>query len=406
MTADYTVVAHMKVRLCQPEEEALSDGELQVNTDSSQFKRVKNVLERAVSDPTLGKDELNPTLVRGLDAIPARGNLHWFRVECARVVVDDVPNNRDDRTPVIRRPLKIHTHAYYLRSRSLRWAGATVTYLPCLHLEGSWEALCLPVGLKSKLMSYVRVRSILGANVGCSGLVLLYGPPGTGKTSLAHALAHESAVRGGGKVALVHVHTELLLSKYFAESSRNLAEMFDQVLRLARDISLVFVVIDELESIALTRSNHASGSEPGDAVRVVNSLLQCMDRITACGNIIVIGTTNLRDRLDEALVDRCDLLVKLDEPQGVARAALVVSAVDELVRLGLVRDGSFEAREKGLQALAEAVQRCSLLSGRRLRKVAVAALTETGISLGEDGGGTLSFERVIAGAVRALEWSG
>ena len=50
-----------------------------------------------------------------------------------------------------------------------------------------------------------------------------------------------------------------------------MAGLFEDIVQLAMDYeSLIFVLIDEVESLTAARSCALSGSEPSDSIRVVN----------------------------------------------------------------------------------------------------------------------------------------
>lgn len=51
----------------------------------------------------------------------------------------------------------------------------------------------------------------------------------------------------------------------------------------------------------------------------------------------VITTSNLVRALDEAFIDRADLLLLLDLPSGLARYEIIRSAVQELLRCGIIK---------------------------------------------------------------------
>lgn len=57
-------------------------------------------------------------------------------------------------------------------------------------------------------------------------------------------------------------------------------KMFDKIRELLEDEKcLVFVLIDEIESLTKARQSSLSSSEPSDAIRVVNALLTQIDQL-------------------------------------------------------------------------------------------------------------------------------
>lgn len=71
--------------------------------------------------------------------------------------------------------------------------------------------------------------------------------------------------------------------------------------------TLVFVLIDEVESIAGARDLALSRSEPSDAVRVVNALLTKLDALRQLPNVLVLATSNVSRAVDVAFIDRADI---------------------------------------------------------------------------------------------------
>lgn len=100
---------------------------------------------------------------------------------------------------------------------------------------------------------------------------------------------------------------------------------------------LICVLIDEVESLAASRDNGASG-DPSDAMRAVNSLLTSLDTLRPFPNVLVMATTNLHltGTVDAAFVDRCDLLVPVPMPPVKARYQILLSCIKELIRVGIV----------------------------------------------------------------------
>ena len=50
-----------------------------------------------------------------------------------------------------------------------------------------------------------------------------------------------------------------------------------------------------------------SGSEPSDALRVVNALLTQLDSIKNAPNVLILTTSNITGAIDLAFVDRADI---------------------------------------------------------------------------------------------------
>jgi len=117
--------------------------------------------------------------------------------------------------------------------------------------------------------------------------VLLHGPPGTGKTLIAKAVASET------KAHFTSINGPEIISKYYGESEKQLREIFDEAAANAPAI----IFIDELDSIAPKREDVTGEVER----RVVAQLLTLLDGMGGRDNVVVIGATNRRDAIDQAL---------------------------------------------------------------------------------------------------------
>jgi cell division protease FtsH len=119
--------------------------------------------------------------------------------------------------------------------------------------------------------------------------MILWGPPGTGKTFLAKAMATALGA------AITIVSGPELKSKWVGESEENLRRIFHQ----ARQSAPSIIVFDELDSFASARGTYqGSGVEHS----MVNQLLTEMDGFHKGEMVFVIGTTNLVEMLDPALL--------------------------------------------------------------------------------------------------------
>jgi cell division protease FtsH len=118
--------------------------------------------------------------------------------------------------------------------------------------------------------------------------ILLHGPPGTGKTLLAKAVANESK------------------AKFFAQSAASFVEMFAglgaarirRLFRIARKHAPAIIFIDELDAVGATRGKDISGEKD----QTLNQLLVEMDGFGDSQDLVVIGASNLLEKLDPALL--------------------------------------------------------------------------------------------------------
>ncbi len=117
--------------------------------------------------------------------------------------------------------------------------------------------------------------------------VLLYGPPGTGKTLLARAVANETEAN------FFHIAGPEIMGSRYGESEERLRQVFQEAAQNAPSI----IFVDEIDSIAPKREQVTGEVER----RIVAQLLTLMDGLEPRQNIVVIGATNRRDAIDEAL---------------------------------------------------------------------------------------------------------
>ena len=259
--------------------------------------------------------------------------------------------------------------------------------LPAKEFDGLWENLIYDIDIKQSLVQYCSTallfsdQSVNTNIISWNRVVLLHGPPGTGKTSLCKALAHKISIRLCDRypnALLLEINAHSLFSKWFSESGKLVMKLFQHINDLVDDEeALVCVLIDEVESLTAARTGAMSGSEPSDAIRVVNALLTQVDQLKERENVLILTTSNISEAIDLAFVDRADIKQYIGLPNAQARYDILVSCVNELSRVGIISGKQFLRTSSKhifspnkVEALLMQVATVAVgLSGRSLRKI-------------------------------------
>ena len=118
--------------------------------------------------------------------------------------------------------------------------------------------------------------------------ILLYGPPGVGKTLLAKALAREAQCN------FLTISGPELFTANYGESERKLRDMFEQAKRDAPSV----IYIDEIDAIASSRKTGNGELEK----RILTQLLVELDGFEERGKVLIVGSTNMMESIDDALL--------------------------------------------------------------------------------------------------------
>lgn len=166
--------------------------------------------------------------------------------------------------------------------------------------------------------------------------MLLYGPPGTGKTLIARQIGQMLNARPP-KV----INGPEVLNKYVGQSEENIRKLFADAEKEYKEkgdeSSLHIIIFDELDAVCKQRGSGAGGGT-GVGDSVVNQLLSKLDGVDQLNNILLIGMTNRKDMIDDALLrpGRLEVHLEISLPDEEGRLEILKIHTSKMSTNGLL----------------------------------------------------------------------
>ena len=175
----------------------------------------------------------------------------------------------------------------------------------------------------AELKAYLKMKQIHS--------FFFYGPPGCGKTYIIKAVGHELMDKD---YKFLSLEGSDILSKYVGDAEKIVAQVFEEAQKNAPCI----VFFDEVDGVCKSRS---LPDLPNYAASLTTAFLTGYNRIDESEKpIIFIGATNYPRQVDNAMLDRVEL-IRVPLPDADARAAKFARDLEGLVPL---EDGLTYAR--------------------------------------------------------------
>ncbi|WP_169306939.1 ATP-binding protein [Cardiobacterium hominis] len=183
-------------------------------------------------------------------------------------------------------------------------------------IAARWAKVCLPEALKENIRQ-LGDAFVTGESSAAQG-ILLYGPPGTGKSLIARTLADTL------DCAFIAVTLHDLKGRYIGESGQKVKEVWEK----AKSHSRCILFIDECESIFVKRGSTGSDSFTDD---IVQAFIAEWDGFDKQQTVLILGATNRRDIMDEAVLSRFAEQIEIPLPDAAMRQSIFAA---ELAALG------------------------------------------------------------------------
>jgi len=158
------------------------------------------------------------------------------------------------------------------------------------------DSLPLPEAIQQDIIGIINA---IGHNAGINKF-LFEGMPGTGKTETAKHIARIL------ERELYTIDFSLVIDSKLGQTQKNIVELFNEI-NSFNNPEMVIILLDEIDALALDRTNSNDLREMGRATSAILKGLDTLDE-----RVVLIATTNLFEHFDRALIRRFDSVINFD----------------------------------------------------------------------------------------------
>ena len=181
--------------------------------------------------------------------------------------------------------------------------------------EANWRDVAIPEETLEQVIKLVD-RFAAGMPPLPKGM-LLWGPPGTGKTMIARKLAQYV------KCNFVAVNIADLKGEHIGSTGPKVKKIWQD----ARSKGPTILFVDECESAFARRGSRDTDNFGNELVQTFISEWDGFNQ--GGGNVLVIGATNRRELIDDAVLSRFTVSIELPAPNAEARERILQSEFDK-----------------------------------------------------------------------------
>ncbi len=282
----------------------------------------------------------------------------------------------------------------------------TACDMPDARYANLWDSIVVERSIKDRLLRSAALSLRLRAELpfeatALHGLAFLYGPPGTGKTTLARGLAHQLApLTTRRKARFIEINPHGLMSAEHGQSQRRVTELLtEHIPSMVDDGTPTVVLLDEVESMVVARSQASLSANPADVHRATDAVLTAIDlNGSTLPQLIFVATSNFTGAIDEAFLSRADVAIHVPTPDALGVLAILKTTLEAMAKA--FPPLAQLARRPQLEQVAKAL---AGLDGRRIRKTVSEAMLGRLETVIQPGDLTVEDLMLAAGRIQASD---